>query len=142
MPNEAASHAKFAGFNLRDTNCRAYGGGTAGLVFSEASEEKRRAAAASYYAVVTGYDKQIGPILDELDRTGLARNTIVFFASDNRTWPDGSGPVLHTGRGEGVRQGSGDCGQKAWSGCPIRIWYKDWKPAPDWKPQNADEAKR
>ncbi len=31
--------------------------------------------------------------------------------------------------------------KKAWSGCPIRIWCKDWKPAPDWKPANADEAK-
>ncbi len=81
--NEAASHADFAGFNLRDTNCRGFGGGTAGIVFSNAAEEKRRAALVSYYAVMTGYDKQVGRILDELDRTGLAQNTIVVFASDN-----------------------------------------------------------
>lgn len=31
--------------------------------------------------------------------------------------------------------------KKAWSGCPIRIWCKDWKPAPDWKPTNAEEEK-
>jgi len=82
-PNEAASHAAFAGFNLRDTNNRAFGGGTAGSVFSSAPEEKRHAAAASYYAVVTGYDKQVGKILDELERTGLAKNTLIIFASDN-----------------------------------------------------------
>lgn len=82
-PNEEPSHAAFAGFNLRDTNCRGYGGGTAGIVFSNAPEEKRREALASYYAVVTGYDKQVGRILDELDRTGLAKNTLVIFASDN-----------------------------------------------------------
>ncbi|MCY2990179.1 MAG: sulfatase-like hydrolase/transferase [Planctomycetota bacterium] len=81
--NAAASHADFAGFNLRDTNCRGFGGGTAGIVLSNAPEDKRRAALASYYAVVTGYDKQVGRILDELDRTGLSKNTIVMFASDN-----------------------------------------------------------
>jgi arylsulfatase A-like enzyme len=81
--NVAASHADFAGFNLRDTNCRGYGGGTAGIVFSSAPQEKRRAALDSYYAVVTGYDKQVGRILDELDHRGLATNTIVMFASDN-----------------------------------------------------------
>jgi hypothetical protein len=31
--------------------------------------------------------------------------------------------------------------KKAWSGCPIRIWYKDWKPAPDWKAKEAGEEK-
>ncbi len=81
--NVAASHADFAGFKLRDTDCRGFGGGTAGIVFSHASDEKRRAALASYYAVVTGYDRQVGRILDQLDRSGLAANTIVIFASDN-----------------------------------------------------------
>lgn len=33
-------------------------------------------------------DAQIGRILDHLDRTGLARNTIVVFTADNGAWPD------------------------------------------------------
>ena len=82
-PNEQASHAAFAGFNLRDTNCRGYNGGPVGIVSSSAPEAKRREALAAYYAVVTGYDKQVGRILDELDRTGLATNTLIVFASDN-----------------------------------------------------------
>jgi len=82
-PNESVSHAAFAGFELRDTNCRAFGAGPAGSLFSTAPEEKRREALAAYYAVMTGYDKQIGRVLDELEHTGLAKNTLVVFASDN-----------------------------------------------------------
>jgi len=83
-PNALASHAAFAGFNLRDTNNRGYGVRTVrGGITSHSSPEEMRQALAAYYAVITGYDKQVGKILDELDRSGLAKNTLIIFASDN-----------------------------------------------------------
>jgi arylsulfatase A-like enzyme len=36
-----------------------------------------------YYRLVTGMDREIGRILDELERLGLAGDTIVIFTSDN-----------------------------------------------------------
>jgi len=36
-----------------------------------------------YYAIITHLDAQIGRILDTLDREGLTRDTLVFFAGDN-----------------------------------------------------------
>lgn len=36
-----------------------------------------------YYASVTDLDRQVGRLLDELDKLGLAENTAVFFSSDN-----------------------------------------------------------
>jgi arylsulfatase A-like enzyme len=36
-----------------------------------------------YYCLVTGMDREIGRILAELDRLGLADNTIILFTSDN-----------------------------------------------------------
>ncbi|MDA2930903.1 sulfatase-like hydrolase/transferase, partial [Acidobacteria bacterium AH-259-O06] len=36
-----------------------------------------------YYASVTALDREIGRLLQKLDELGLARNTIVFFSSDN-----------------------------------------------------------
>ncbi len=36
-----------------------------------------------YYAIITHMDKQIGIILDELERSGLAENTYIFFTSDH-----------------------------------------------------------
>lgn len=48
---------------------------------------------ATFAAMVTRMDQQIGLILDELDRLGLAKDTIVVFTSDNGgerysdTWP-------------------------------------------------------
>jgi len=83
-PNSMASHAEFAGFTLRDTDCRPYGVSTVkGGITSKSSSEQMQKALAEYYAVITGYDKQIGRILDELDRTGLTKNTLIIFASDN-----------------------------------------------------------
>jgi uncharacterized sulfatase len=38
---------------------------------------------ARYYELVTAMDRQAGQILDELDKEGLASNTIVFFFSDH-----------------------------------------------------------
>ena len=40
---------------------------------------------AAYAAMVSRLDKEVGAILDELDRLGLAENTIVVFSSDNGT---------------------------------------------------------
>lgn len=37
----------------------------------------------NYYRVLTGVDENVGRILDELDRLGLAENTLVIFTSDN-----------------------------------------------------------
>ena len=36
-----------------------------------------------YYAIITHMDKQIGIILDELERSGKAENTYIFFTSDH-----------------------------------------------------------
>ena len=38
---------------------------------------------ADYYAMITHLDDQIGSILDALEQTGLAQNTLVVFAGDN-----------------------------------------------------------
>ncbi len=37
----------------------------------------------AYAAIITSLDNAVGRIVDELDRHGLSRNTLVFFASDN-----------------------------------------------------------
>jgi len=37
----------------------------------------------TYCAAVTGMDRAIGRLLDELDKMGLADNTLIFFTSDN-----------------------------------------------------------
>ena len=42
-----------------------------------------KSAAQIYYASVTDLDTQIGRLLDELDKLGLADNTLVMFSSDN-----------------------------------------------------------
>jgi len=43
-----------------------------------------------YSATIANLDRAIGRILDALDAQGLADNTVVFFASDNGPWRDGS----------------------------------------------------
>lgn len=47
------------------------------------TEADVRANLAAYYRAVSFVDAQVGRILDELDRRGLADNTIVVFASDH-----------------------------------------------------------
>lgn len=42
-----------------------------------------QSAAKTYYASITDLDEQVGKILDALDATGQASNTIVLFSSDN-----------------------------------------------------------
>ncbi|MFO0930708.1 MAG: sulfatase-like hydrolase/transferase [Gemmataceae bacterium] len=38
---------------------------------------------ADYYAIISHLDAQVGRVLDTLDRTGQAKNTVVVFAGDN-----------------------------------------------------------
>ena len=48
-----------------------------------ASPERLRRSTQSYYAQVSFVDEQLGRILGELDRLGLAANTLVMFTSDH-----------------------------------------------------------
>lgn len=48
-----------------------------------ATEEQYRHAAAAQYGLITMMDEHIGRILEELDRQGLAEDTIVVFTSDH-----------------------------------------------------------
>ena len=54
-----------------------------------------------YAAMVTRLDTYVGEILEELDRLGLASNTLVFFTSDNG--PLKRGPNLFPGFGRRPR---------------------------------------
>jgi arylsulfatase A-like enzyme len=47
------------------------------------TEQAVRQEIAKYYGMISHMDEQIGRILDTLDETGLAENTIVAFTSDN-----------------------------------------------------------
>jgi len=46
-------------------------------------EDAKRRALAAYYANVEHVDEQLGMVLDALDRTGLAENTLVIYCSDH-----------------------------------------------------------
>lgn len=46
-------------------------------------EDLARQAIGAYYASITFADAQVGRVLDELDRLGLAENTVVVFTSDH-----------------------------------------------------------
>lgn len=82
-PNAATSHIAFAGFRLRETNVRTYDVPGIGRLLAPLNLDQWRDIIARYYAMVTILDTYVGQILDELDRTGVAKNTIVIFASDN-----------------------------------------------------------
>jgi arylsulfatase len=47
----------------------------------------------AYYALVTEIDARVGEIFAELEKTGMAENTIVIYTTDNGaekySWPDG-----------------------------------------------------
>ncbi len=58
-------------------------GSTKKLIGSDLVEWKYQRYMQDYLACVQGVDDSIGKILDYLDQTGLAKNTIVFYASDN-----------------------------------------------------------
>ena len=66
-------------------------------VFIHLKDEARKASRAGvddiYGNGLAEHDAQVGQLLDELDKTGLAKNTIVFYTSDNGAyqymWPQG-----------------------------------------------------
>jgi arylsulfatase A-like enzyme len=47
------------------------------------SSDQRRETIQGYYTTITAMDRAIGRILDHLDNTGLAEDTLVIFTSDN-----------------------------------------------------------
>ena len=65
----------------REASQRSYAGHAKGFV--EYTDEELQQAKAAYYAMVTLVDDEVGRILDELDRQGLAQHTIVIFTSDH-----------------------------------------------------------
>ena len=54
-----------------------------GVLDPPLSEERIRIARAAYFALCEYYDSLLGRILDCLDETGLARNTLVVYTSDH-----------------------------------------------------------
>lgn len=55
----------------------------ASLVWADMDDRQKREAAACYYALITEIDQQFGRILDYLEESGQADNTIVVFTSDH-----------------------------------------------------------
>ncbi len=51
-----------------------------------------------YHAMVQALDRNVGAILEELDRLGIRDNTIVVFTSDNGATPEGSNAPLRFGK--------------------------------------------
>jgi len=47
------------------------------------TEEEIRRGRAGYYGIVTHFDRQVGVIMDALERSGLAEDTIVIYVSDH-----------------------------------------------------------
>jgi arylsulfatase A-like enzyme len=62
---------------------RSRGGNPDIFTQKQPTPEQTRAAIAAYYACVSFVDDNVGRILDALDRTGLADNTIVIFLGDH-----------------------------------------------------------
>lgn len=46
-------------------------------------QEKARRARAAYYGLVTHFDRQVGTVLDVLEQSGLAKDTVVIYVSDH-----------------------------------------------------------
>ncbi|MEN9633915.1 MAG: Arylsulfatase precursor [Verrucomicrobiota bacterium] len=63
--------------------------------------------AALYAGSVTYMDRQVGELLDELDRLGLAKNTLVIFAGDNGSSTGGThaGRAVAAGKGRTIERG-------------------------------------
>jgi len=51
-------------------------------IFRDLSEDDKRGIVASYYTSVEYMDQNVGKILDEIDRLGLAENTLVIYLGD------------------------------------------------------------
>ena len=82
-PNAATSHAAITGFNMRDTNIRTFDFPGLGHFNTPLSLDQFRSMTAWYHAYITSFDRQLGRILDELERTGADENTIIVFTADN-----------------------------------------------------------
>ncbi|MBT3265963.1 choline-sulfatase [Candidatus Poribacteria bacterium] len=67
-------------YSLLDRNLNAYHGTRRVNLRDEDGLRRLRRA---YYALVTYMDRKVGALLDTLDETGLADNTVVVFASDH-----------------------------------------------------------
>lgn len=52
-----------------------------------------------YYSVITNMDRQIGRLLDKLDKLGLAEDTVIVFTSDNGPAPIWDTSTSHSGAG-------------------------------------------
>jgi arylsulfatase A-like enzyme len=87
------------------------------------TDETLREVTANYYGMISLIDHNVGRILTELDRLGLAENTLVVYASDHGDWLGDhglllKGPIPYEGlirvpclmRGPGVPRGQ-RCGQ-------------------------------
>ena len=82
-PNAAVSHTAFAGFAQHDTNVRPYDVPGIGALKPPLLLEQWRDVIGQYYAMVSSFDRDVGRILDELERTDAITNTIIIFTSDN-----------------------------------------------------------
>ncbi len=87
--------------------------------FRYIADEKRRI----YAAMVSAMDDGIGRVLDQLEASGMAENTVVFFLSDN------GGPQPVNGSDNGVLRG----GKSSWYEGGIRVpfamrWPRKVKP--------------
>ncbi len=58
-------------------------GGRAGFPFPDMAEKDHRIVRAAYFAMCDLIDKQVGRLLDLLEKTNQADNTIIIFASDH-----------------------------------------------------------
>ncbi|MDE0937876.1 MAG: sulfatase-like hydrolase/transferase [Mariniblastus sp.] len=79
----SVNHTAFAGFELKDTNARPYDVPGLGRFKTPLNLSQWRDINAKYYAMVSSFDRDVGLILDELERTGAIKNTIIVFSSDN-----------------------------------------------------------
>ncbi|MEM7035292.1 MAG: sulfatase-like hydrolase/transferase, partial [Chloroflexota bacterium] len=78
------------------------------------TEAELRSAKHGYYAMITEVDYYVGQILDQLEKQGLADNTIVVFTSDHGEW-----------LGEHLRYGKGHPGADVVSRVPLIVrWPK------------------
>jgi arylsulfatase A-like enzyme len=83
-----------------------------------------------YHDTMIDHDKHVGALLDQLDRLGIADNTIVFYSTDNgphmNTWPDGGMTPFRSEKNSPGRAHSGFppwCAGRGTSrpgGCPMR----------------------
>lgn len=83
MPNPAYKEGELENKPIfQQTDHRGAYGGT-GLSFTKTSPEEHRQITAAYYAMIEQVDTEMGHMLQTLDETGQADNTIVIFMSDH-----------------------------------------------------------